>query len=192
MKLNLAGYQAEDDGVAEIMRGAGMNALTAPCLEIILFMLQMFGAAILALLGNRWLQRIRSQEERHSRQFEEDMAWLERYLSAMSLSLDAVEAMRIPHSAAWPLRIEAAKVLRQITPESDARLVRIRNLNDEMLNRLLDQFCEQSREFGIENPQLSLEQLAASATDDLLTGMKLTLQVAKLGAGELRSQGSPR
>lgn len=168
-----------------------MNAWGEPCLKISLFILQMVGAAILAFLGNRWLQRIQSREERRSRLFEEDMLWLDTYLSAMSLSLDAVEAMRSHHPGAVLVRHEAAKMLQQVTPGSDARLVRIRNLNDIELNKLLKEFFEQSREFGVEDLQVSLEQLAASATEELLTQMRCTLLLAKLRVGRLRSQGPP-
>jgi len=168
-----------------------MNNLADPCLNVVLFILQTVGAAMLALLGNRWLQRIQSREERRSRQFEDDMIWLERYLSAMSLCLDVVEAMRKRHPAALPLRLEAAQLLTHITPDRDARLVRIRRLNDTELNRLLGEFFEQSKEFGIENLQLSFEELVTSATDELLTRMRLTLLLAKLRVGKLRSQGPP-
>ena len=110
----------------------------------------------------------------------------------MSLCLDVVGAMGRRHPSALPLRQQAAQLLMQITPERDARLVRIRSLNDLELNRLLAQFSEQSRQFGIENLQLSFEQLVNSATDELLTRMRLTLLLTKLRAGQLRSQGPPQ
>lgn len=168
-----------------------MNAWAEPCLKISLFILQMVGAAILAFLGNRSLQRIQSREERRSRQFEEDMVWLERYLSAMSLCLDVVEAMRRQLPAALPLRQQAAQLFMEITPERDVRLMRVRSLNDVELNGLLDQFSQQCREFGIEDLQVGFEQLVTSATDELLTRMRVILLLAKHRAGELRSQGPP-
>lgn len=120
------------------------------------------------------------------------MVWLERYLSAMSLCLDVVEAMRRQLSAALPLRQQAAQLVMQITAERDVRLMRVRSLNDVELNRLLGQFSEQCREFGIEDLQVSFEQLVTSATDELLTRMRVILLLAKHRAGELRSQGPPQ
>lgn len=166
-----------------------IDATTNPWQTIILFILQMLGAAILAFLGNRYLRRIQSQEERRSRQFEDDMEWFERYLSAMSLCLDVLEAMRKGHVGALPLRLQAAQELMQITPERDARLIRIMNLNDAQLNLLIRAFNEQSREFGIEDLQVSLEELASSASDELLSRMRLTLLGAKLRTAQLRSEG---
>jgi len=165
------------------------DATTNPWQTIVLFILQMLGAAILALLGNRWLQRIQTREERRSRQFEEDMLWLEKYLSAMSLCVDEVEAMRGGHPAAYRLQYEAGMMLLEIFPERDMRLARITALNDPELNRLLAEFNKQSREFGIEDLEISLEQKAASASDELLARMRHTLLLAKLRAGKLRSKG---
>jgi len=187
----VAEWEKESEDVAEIARVTRLNALGDPYLKIVLFILQMFGAAILAFLGNRWLQRIRLWEERRSRQFEEDMTWLERYLSAMSLCLDVVEAMRKQLPVALPLRLRAKQMLMEIIPERDVRLLRIKSLNDAELNGLIDEYFEQCAEFGIKDLEIRFEELVACASDELLTRMRVTLLLAKLRAGKLRSQGPP-